>query len=505
MIDQHNSLAEKFLKKGFWLYLFSFIIAPLWYLVKIIISWELSVAEVGILYGIISLITLFAWFNDFWMTESLNKFIPQYIHEKKYDKIKWLLILVIIVQLITALSIFCIFHFWSQYIALNYFNDSLATNVLKIFSIFFVWLNLFQVISTFYMSVQNTFLVKIVELIRMWSLLLFVLTIFFLDLSSLENYSYSWLFWLTLWIITSYSVFYFKYYNKYLKGVKVSLSKKDIKKIIKYAFMIFLWAQAATILWQIDMQMIIYLLWTTDAWYYTNYLSIVNIPFMLIWPIFGLLFPIFSEMYAKNQKKSIRMVKQIFSQNFIIIWIFSNLLFFIFSDIIAFILFWEKFIASGNILKYSILFLIFNFLLQINFNIMWAIWKVWERVKITILAIFFNIITNIVFINLIWVSWAALATWLWWLLIWIMSELTIKADYSVKYNFQLIIKNIIILGFLSILTFLYIIPIFNNLDRLSSLGLLVIISVWYLIAFILLNIKIFKNFISEIRRIKKTS
>jgi hypothetical protein len=50
MIDQHSSLAEKFLKKGFWLYLFSFIIAPIGYVIKIVISGELTVSEVGILY-----------------------------------------------------------------------------------------------------------------------------------------------------------------------------------------------------------------------------------------------------------------------------------------------------------------------------------------------------------------------------------------------------------------------------------------------------------------------
>jgi hypothetical protein len=28
MIEQQNSIAEKFFKKGFWLYFFSFIVAP---------------------------------------------------------------------------------------------------------------------------------------------------------------------------------------------------------------------------------------------------------------------------------------------------------------------------------------------------------------------------------------------------------------------------------------------------------------------------------------------
>jgi hypothetical protein len=50
MIDKHNSLAEKFLKKGFWLYLFSFIVAPIGYIIKIILSIDLTVSEIGILY-----------------------------------------------------------------------------------------------------------------------------------------------------------------------------------------------------------------------------------------------------------------------------------------------------------------------------------------------------------------------------------------------------------------------------------------------------------------------
>jgi hypothetical protein len=46
MIQEYGSLAEKFLKKGFWLYLFSFIIAPIGYIIKIIASNELSVSDI---------------------------------------------------------------------------------------------------------------------------------------------------------------------------------------------------------------------------------------------------------------------------------------------------------------------------------------------------------------------------------------------------------------------------------------------------------------------------
>ena len=128
----------------------------------------------------------------------------------------------------------------------------------------------------------------------MWLTLLSILVIFFLDISNLELFSISWIIWLYLWIILSIILFYIKYYKIYFISEKILWDKILFKEIFNYAIIVLIWAQAASILWQMDMQMIIILLWTTDAWYYTNYLSIIWIPFILIWPIFWFLFPVFS-------------------------------------------------------------------------------------------------------------------------------------------------------------------------------------------------------------------
>lgn len=64
MLNSSESLSEKFIKKGFWLYFFTFIIAPIGYIVKVMISRDLSVEEVGILYGIISFLMLLSVYND---------------------------------------------------------------------------------------------------------------------------------------------------------------------------------------------------------------------------------------------------------------------------------------------------------------------------------------------------------------------------------------------------------------------------------------------------------
>ena len=502
MIDQHKSLSEKFIKKGFWLYLFSFIIAPIGYIVKIIVSWEISVSDLWLLYWILSLIWLLSNFNDFWMTESLNYFIPKYLEKKDYWKIKSLIAYAFITQIITGIIIAFILFFGADFLSENYFKSEKASNILKIFSLYFVWVNIFQVFNNFFLSVQNTFYNKVTEFLRMIFILVFTLFLFIFDFWNVTTYSSAWVVWMYFWILFVVYFFYTKYYKKYLSWVKVIWSRKLFKKIFSYAILVFIWSQAWSILSQIDMQMVIYLLWVESAWYYTNYLSIIAIPFMIIWPIFSLLFPIFSEMSAKKDHKKIKFVKEILSKNFISVAIAFNILMFVFAEAIAYTLFWENYLTSWIILQYSILFLVFNFLLQINFSILAWIWRIKDRVKIIIIAIFFNIVLNLTLIKSIWVEWAALASWIGWLLIYIMSEYFLWRKYFIKFDYKFLIKNIMLLW---LLWLLWKNLINNNLietSRLNTLLKLIIIGVSWFTIFWIANIKEFKNFISEIKRIK---
>ena len=505
MIDQHNSLAEKFLKKWFWLYLFSFIIAPIWYIIKIIISGELTVSEVGILYWIISLIVMISAYNDLGMSESINHFIPQFVAEKRYDKVKTILVYAFIAQMSTGITIAAWFVLWADWLALNYFKSESAIIALKIFAFYFLGINVIQILSMFFSSIQNTFAQKIIELIRMWFTLIATIGIFFFDMSSLINYSYAWIIWLYLWIIFSIWIFIKQYYKKYFKNEKILWEKELFLTIFKYWALVFLWAQAAVILGQIDMQMIIYFLGTTDAGYYTNYLSIIGIPFMIIWPIFALLFPLFSEMHSKWESNKIALVKEIFTNNFMIIWVAFNFFFFTFALPITYVLFWEKFLTSGIILQYSVLFLFFNFLLQINFNILAGVGRVAERVKIISIAVIINIITNLIFIHYMWVAGAAVATGIGWIIIWAMSEYVIRWEYKISIAWKNIFINIFTLGSFSAIS----LTIFWNyqkyiemFSRIEWFFILLWIGGIYFCIFAGINYSMFKNFILEVKKLK---
>ncbi len=502
MIEQHNTLTEKFLKKWFWLYFFSFVIAPTGYIIKIIVSGEVSVSELWVLYWILSLVSLLAGFNDFWMTESLNYFIPKYIEKDKYDKVKSLIAYSFLTQLVTGIIIAFILFFGAEFLASSYFKSDVASDIVKIFALYFLWVNIFQVFNNFFLAVQNTFYNKLTEFLRMLFILGFTVFVFLLDLWNIVVYSSARVLWMYFWLIFVIYFFYRSYYKKYLCKSKIIWSRSLFKKVFSYALLVFVWSQAWNILSQIDMQMVIYLLGTKDAWYYTNYLSIVWIPVMIIWPIFWLLFPMFSEMNAKKENNKIKMVKEIMSKNFIAVAISFNILMFVFAETIAYTLFWEKFLTSWVILKYSVLFLVFNFLLHINFSILAWIWRVADRVKIIFIALIFNFIMNLIFIKLIWVYWAALATWIWWILIYAMSEYFLWRKYFIKFDFVFLVKNVVLLWILGILGNVFVSPLLDGLWRLSSLWAMFLIWIFWFLIFIAINFGEFKNFVREIMKLR---
>ena len=503
MIDAHKSLSEKFLKKGFWLYFFGFIIAPMAYIIKIIVSNELQVEEVWIIYWILSLIMILSAFNDFWITESLKHFIPEFVNEKRYDKVKTLLVYAFIIQSITGWIIAAFFYFWAPFIAASYLKTDLATWSLKIFAFFFLWINIFQTIHTFFLSIQNTFYNKLIDLVRTTTVMIWILSVLFLDIGSLENYSYAWIVWLYVWILIAIILLFSKYNKKYFAWEQILWNKQLFIKVLKYAMVVLLGTQAGTILGQIDMQMVIFMLGTLEAWYYTNYISIIGIPFILIGPIFHLLFPIFSELHAKKQYGKIRTIKHIFTKNFMVVAIAINILFFVFAEVIAYILFGEKFITSWEILRYSILLLVFNFLLQINFHILAGIWKVKERFHIILAAIVLNFFMNIILIKTIWVYWAALATGFGWIFIYALSEKVLGKDFAVRFDYRFILKNILWFSVIGVSMFILILPLFNTLWRMQSFLFMFVLTILYFAIFSLINLKESKIFIWEIKKLRK--
>lgn len=169
---EDESLGQKLIKKGFWLYLFSYLVAPAGYLVRLLISNspEVSVEEVGVLYSIISLVTFLNVYNDLGLTESLQYFLPKFWIRKEYNHIKTTVWLSLGAQMLTSLLIIIGLLVGNERLANNYFHSEQAGTILHYFCIYFLGINIFQTLQSIFIAFQKTFDYQVIDFVKMWSI-----------------------------------------------------------------------------------------------------------------------------------------------------------------------------------------------------------------------------------------------------------------------------------------------------------------------------------------------
>ena len=438
-----ESLGKKFVTRGFWLYAFTFLIWPLGYITKMIISRDLSVGEVWVIYGVISFITLISTYNDLGCTESLNFFLPKHIINKTYGKAKYLLGLTLKIQTITSVILFLTLFFIAPWLARVYFWNSDIVTILRISWLYFIGVNIFHIIGIFFSIAQDTKLQKWVDFVRFLSVTMGVCILYFSENGNTERYMWTWIAGLAIAIVFAFYWAYNKYYKIYFQGVDSILDRDERKAFFKYSFATLLTSNIWMVLSQVDMQMIIYILGTEATGYYSNYLSLMNIPFIFITPIIGFLFPVVSELYSRNDTVKMRMLCGRFTLYFSILGVWISLFMFQMGEELATILFSDKFRTSGIILAYSSIFLCFNLLVQINFQFLAGTWQVWSRAKILATILPINIILNYILIQLYGVAGSALAVGLSWIPLWYLSYRATR-EYHGSIPFFDILKNIIL-------------------------------------------------------------
>lgn len=472
------------------------------YIVKMMISRDLSVEDVGIIYGIISFIMLISSYNDLGATESLNYFLPKYIVEKQYGKAKYLFLLALKTQLLTSIVFIVVLFFLRWWLSENYFDadirDTLSVAILFLFGI-----NIFHSGIILFSVSQDTKLSKSAEFIRLGGTALWTGILFFSDQWNVFTYMSAWIIWLLIGCIFSLILAYNKYYKPYFLHVQSDGEWELWKVFFRYSLATLVASNIGTVLSQVDMQLIIYFLDGESVGYYSNYLSLIGLPFMIIGPIIGFIFPVIAELVWRKDDQKIQTIVQEFSMYFMIISIWMSVFFLQFWADMSSILFWEKFRMSGTILAYSAPFIFFNFMTQIAFQVLAGIGKIKERAKILFITLCINVPLTIILIHTpLSVNWAALAVWISWIPLWFLS-VRILGKYKPRLSLVAAWKNTIAaLIACGILFFLW-----RN-TNISSVFLFFVAIFVYLSIFLITNrvvIIMMKRAIMDVRNTKPTS
>ena len=502
---QDETLSQKLIKKGFWLYLFSYLIAPGGYLIRLLISNspEISVADVGILYSIISLISFLNVYNDLGLTESLQYFLPKFWIKKEYNHIKTTIYLSFLVQFWTAILIALGLWFGSDWFAANYFHNPVSADILKYFCLYFLWINLFQTFQSIFIAFQKTFDYQLVEFIRMRSVVWFSFFCFLTNRGTIEWYSLNRLLWLGVWILIAGFIYYRNYHHSLMQG-KFEWDKPMLKEYRKYALWSFIWLNISSVFWQIIQQLVLYFLGNESAGYFANFQSLFNMGFIIIWPIMSLIFPIVAEVMEKKDEKKLNLLISFFYSYFSVLTLSFSALLIVLGPEIATVLFWEKFRLSWEIGIWGTGFLIFNILSNFNFSLLWWIWAVKERVHILIVTLVLTITTSILSILYLWLPWSVLWFGIGYFFAWWLSLIYIKKKIYFQMNWKFISSNIILIAFLSFCIWHYKHWIFiKENDRWDNLLYLIAIWICFFLSIFLWNVNKYRILKQEIRIFRK--
>lgn len=180
----------------------------------------------------------------------------------------------------------------------------------------------------------------------------------------------------------------------------------------------------------------------------------------------------------------------------------TGMFMFVFGPAMASILFGEKFLMSGVILQYSAFFIVLNFLLQINFQILAGVGRIQERVKILGVGLVVNIILNLILIHYYGVVGSALAVGLSWIPIWYLSDKATRM-YSSGFDFAFFLKNLALTTVIGGISWYYLTPLFVGISRVQGLALITGIVIVTVLPFVVLNMKEGRLFMGELKKIKK--
>ncbi len=398
-IQQDIPLKEKLLKKGFWLYFFAFLIAPTGYIIKLIAARTMWVEDIGLFYSILGLIGIIASYNDLGLTESLQYFLPRYLIDKDYSKAKSLLVTTWVIQFVSGAIIWGILRIMAPWLAEHYFQSSQALLVLRRFCLYFLVVNLFQVMQSLFLAAQDTKMSNGIDAARMWIMLWVLIVIRRRDSATVNimTMTYARIIGLIIGIGIALVIFW-RRFGQMMREYPMVWDRWLVRERLWYAWWIFLWTNASALFNQVDQQFALYFLGKEAAWYWTIYLSLLTAVYLITSPLSSYLFPLVNELVTKNHQDKLQLLMRYIGfwlvWCVIIVWLWVYFL----GPRAATLLFGPQFALSGRLFAFAAPFVMFGPAIWFAFQYLAGMGKAKQRVQILWVWLIVNIIASLLLI-----------------------------------------------------------------------------------------------------------
>jgi O-antigen/teichoic acid export membrane protein len=418
------------------------------YVLRLFLSRNLTPGDFGLFYAILAFLGLFSLFSEAGLGRALVKYIPNYRVKNKLGKIKAAILISTGIQLLITICIVLVIIFFSDWLAVNYFHNLGAPLPLLVLSMSFVVSILMKNAEKIFQGFGKMKLYGLMEPLRIIVVLIMVL--FFVTWGVFGVA----LAYLLGAVFTSFiSIFLF---FKIFPFFKIRCDSKDVtKKLFKFGFPVIFTGLSGTIMMYSDTILITFFRTVEEVGYYQAALPTARFLIFFSGALSIVLFPMFSEMWARKEKEMMTRIISILTKIIFIVIIPGLLVFLAFPEIIIRTLFSNDYVAGAIVLQFIAVESVFLSIIHILSPALSGMGKPEIIAKATGVIAVLDLILNILLIPVIGIVGAAISTlFAEGLLLGILIR-NIKKEINVKFN-KKIISKIIVGGLvtLGLITFL---------------------------------------------------
>tara|TARA_Y100000310_G_scaffold345402_1_gene464551 strand:+ start:59234 stop:60712 length:1479 start_codon:yes stop_codon:yes gene_type:complete len=440
--------------------IFSILAALVAYVTRVILARNLTVEQYGLFYAVFTFIIFFLFFRGLGLEQALVKYIAQFKVNNELNAIKTSIFSVFFFQLLSSLIFATLFLAFANYLATNYFQVPIASKMIFFLVIYVIFSILFIIAKHIFQGLQQMSLFASVELTKNVIILLLILFFMYLGFQIMAPvYAFA---LVSPILFLLYFPFLFTKINLFKH--KIVNFKQTSKKLFLFGIPVFATSVGGKIIGYIDTLILTYLGTLTQVGIYNVVLPSALIFLFFAKAIGSIVFPLSSELWAKNDHKRLNTGVSLI-HNYLLIFIIPIVLaIFYYTPFFLNLLFGAKYVSGAVAMQILLLGVLVYMIGSINNNIISGIGHPIVVAKIIAISAVINVTLNLILIPIFGIEGAAAATSLSYLFMLIYSTQKVCRFLDMKYP----IKSWLIL----------ILPAFIYLAVLSYTQKLIPGSIW---------------------------
>ncbi len=467
------------------------------YVVRMIIARNLSPAEYGLFYSMLTFILFFSVFRDMGLHQAMTKYIAEYNIHKDYSKIKTFIVSSLLFQFIFSCLIFLILFSLSGFLAEHYFKTSLALGLFR-FLIFYIFASMLIIwVLSILAGFQSMGWFSLIEPIKNIIIFVLALLFFYLDFNIFTPaiaYIFASVITAIIMIIPlSKYIFIFK--------CKIDDFWGTTAQLFRFGIPVIFTGVGHMIIAYIDVLLLTYFVALDSVGIYNVILPTAVMFLFLGRSISTILFPMISELWAKKDKVRVSEgINLIYNYSFALTLplIFAI---FIFADLFIGLLFGLEYVSGILAFRILLIGVLGYMIAEINHSALSGIGKPKIVTKIISIIAVINLVLNLILIPHFKLTGAAIATTVSYIVAFFMSTNNIVKIIGIpppwKRWIKILLSGMVFIGVTYFMKFILSLNVFVE----AAISLTIAGSVYILLCFLLRIINIQDIKIVKIKRL----